>query len=161
METINEEIYLNIKEIGEKNKDIDGGLMIALHQIQKDYGYISIEMQEVLSRYLKEPLAKIYGVVTFYSHFVIEPRGKKQIHVCMGTACYVKGAQKIIDKIETKLGISIDETSEDGEYSLHTTRCIGACGLAPVASVNEDVYGHLQNDEIDKMIDSVQVKGEK
>ena len=158
MENITEELYLGIKEIGERNKEIDGGLMIALHEIQKKYGYISIAMQEILSRHLKEPLAKINGVVSFYSHFVTEPRGRKQIHVCTGTACYVKGAQKIIDKIETKLGITIDETSSDGEYSLHTTRCIGACGLAPVASVNDDVYGHLENDEIDKMVNEIQVK---
>ena len=99
------------------------------------------------------PLAEIYGVVSFYTQFSIYPKGKYQINVCMGTACYVKGANEILDKFRTRLSIDVGECTEDGMFSLEACRCIGACGLAPVVTINEDVYGKLVADDVDGIID--------
>lgn len=129
-----------------------GPLMPVLNEAQKIFGCVSIEVQKRISEELKIPLAEIYGVATFYSQFSLQPNGKYVIGVCLGTACYVKGAQDIINKVSKELNIEVGKTSEDGKFTLVATRCIGACGLAPVLTVNEDVYGKLTVNDIDEIL---------
>ena len=119
-----------------------------LFRSQHIFGAIPIEVQKVISEKLNTPLAEIYGVVTFYSQFTLEPKGEFLIGICLGTACYVRGAQQIIDKICELTGVAVGKTSADGKFSIEATRCIGACGLAPVLTVNEDVYGRLTLNDI-------------
>lgn len=123
------------------NKKKPGPLMPTLHDAQRIFGCVPIEVQKVISKELGESVARINGVVTFYSHFSTEPKGKHVIAVCLGTACYVRGSQLVIDEFSKLLGIQPGQTSEDGEYTLEATRCIGACGLAPVFTVDGKVYG--------------------
>ncbi len=130
------------------NKDRPGALMPVLQEGQKIFGALPLEVQKVISEKLNIPLAEIYGVVTFYSQFTLVPAGDYTVSVCMGTACYVRGAQAIIDKIGTELKLKVGSTSADGKYTLLATRCIGACGLAPVMTVNEDVYGRITDKDI-------------
>ncbi len=122
--------------------------MPVLHEGQKIFGALPIEVQKVVSEEMNIPMAEIYGVVTFYSQFSLEPNGDYHIGVCLGTACYVKGAQPIIDAIESSLDLAVGATSADGKFSLEATRCIGACGLAPVLTVNEDVYGRISEKDV-------------
>lgn len=133
-------------------KDIPGALMPVLQQAQGIYGYLPIEVQQMIAEGLNIPLAEVYGVVTFYSQFTLNPKGKYEISVCMGTACYVKGAGDLINRITQVLGIEPGEVTPDGKFSLTNTRCIGACGLAPVMTVNEDVYGRLKPEDIDGIL---------
>ncbi|KGG79561.1 NADH-quinone oxidoreductase subunit NuoE [Caloranaerobacter azorensis] len=137
-----------LKKVIEENKGKKGALMPVLHEAQRIFGYLPIEVQRMISEGLNIPLAEIYGVATFYSQFSLIPKGKYQIGVCLGTACYVKGAQAIIDKIKEELKLEVGGTTKDRKFSLQATRCIGACGLAPVMTINEDVYGRLKADEI-------------
>lgn len=130
------------------NKDRPGALMPVLQEGQKIFGALPLEVQKVISEKLNIPLAEIYGVVTFYSQFTLVPAGDYTVSVCMGTACYVRGAQAIIDKIGTELKLKVGSTSADGKYTLLATRCIGACGLAPVMTVNEDVYGRISDKDV-------------
>jgi NADP-reducing hydrogenase subunit HndA len=139
--------------IVEKYKDTRGALIQVLHEVQEVYGYLPLEVQRTISEKMNIPLAEIYGVVSFYTQFSIYPKGKYQINVCMGTACYVKGANEILDKFRTRLSIDVGECTEDGMFSLEACRCIGACGLAPVVTINEDVYGKLVADDVDGIID--------
>ena len=131
-----------------EHKGIKGSMMPILQQAQEIYGYLPIEVQKIIARETGASLEEIYGVVSFYSQFKLNPNGKYAIAVCLGTACYVKGAQELIDAISKELGIAAGETSSDGKYSLEATRCIGACGLAPVLSINGDVYGRLTAKDI-------------
>jgi len=135
-------------------KDEKGSLMRILQEAQGIYGYLPIEVQTLISRELGVPLEKIYGVVTFYSQFSLAPKGKYQISVCMGTACYVRGAGEILKKLRDKLNLQGDEVTPDGLFSINDCRCIGACGLAPVIMVNEDVYGRLSpgGEELDGIL---------
>lgn len=130
------------------HKDDKGALMSVLQQAQSIYGYLPIEVQTIISNEMDIPLEKIYGVVTFYSQFSLNPKGKYKISVCLGTACYVKGSGDIYTKIAEKLGIEGGECTPDGKFSLDACRCIGACGLAPVLTVNDDVYGRLSVDDV-------------
>jgi NADP-reducing hydrogenase subunit HndA len=139
--------------IVEKYKDTRGALIQVLHEVQEVYGYPPLEVHRAISEKMNIPLAEIYGVVSFYTQFSIYPKGKYQINVCMGTACYVKGANEILDKFRTRLSIDVGECTEDGMFSLEACRCIGACGLAPVVTINEDVYGKLVADDVDGIID--------
>lgn len=139
--------------IVEKYKDTRGALIQVLHEVQEVYGYLPLEVQRAVSEKMNIPLAEIYGVVSFYTQFSIYPKGKYQINVCMGTACYVKGANEILDKFRTRLSIDVGECTEDGKFSLEACRCIGACGLAPVVTINDDVYGKLVADDVDAIID--------
>ena len=139
--------------IVEKYKDTRGALIQVLHEVQEVYGYLPLEVQRAISEKMNIPLAEIYGVVSFYTQFSIYPKGKYQINVCMGTACYVKGANEILDKFRTRLSIDVGECTEDGMFSLEACRCIGACGLAPVVTINDDVYGKLAADDVDGIID--------
>lgn len=134
-------------------KNDDGCLMPILQQAQEIYGYLPIEVQTIISDETGIPLEKIYGVATFYSMFSLSPKGKYRISVCLGTACYVKGSGDIYNKLMEKLGISGGECTPDGRFSLDACRCVGACGLAPVMLVNDEVYGRLTVDDIDDILD--------
>ena len=136
----------------EKNKSMQGALIPILHEAQEIYGYLPFEVQKFISEKTDIPLTNIYGVVTFYSQFSLTPKGDFKIAVCMGTACYVKGAGNILDKIKDKIGVEVGSCGADGKFSLDATRCIGACGLAPVLTVNEDVYGRLVLDDVDGIL---------
>ena len=137
----------------EKYKDTNGALIPVLHEAQEIYGYLPIEVQKMVSEKLSVPLAEIYGVVTFYAQFSLNPKGEYKIGVCLGTACYVKGSGDILNKIKEKLHIEVGECSPDGKFSLDATRCIGACGLAPVMTINEDVYGRLSVDDVEGILE--------
>jgi NADP-reducing hydrogenase subunit HndA len=132
----------------EEHKADPGALMPVLQGAQAIYGYLPIEVQKIISDKMGIPMEKIYGVVTFYAQFSLYPKGKYNISVCLGTACYVKGSGDIYDKLQEVLGIAGGECTADGKFSLEACRCIGACGLAPVMTVNEDVYGRLTVDEV-------------
>lgn len=129
-------------------KDGRKALMQVLQEAQGIYGFLPLEVQREVSKGLDISVAEVYGVVSFYSFFSLEPRGDCVISVCLGTACYVKGSQSILGKVESEIGIKSGECSKDQKYSINACRCIGACGLAPVIMVNEDVYGRLTADEI-------------
>ena len=135
-----------------ERKDQPGALMPILQQAQEIYGYLPIEVQSIIAEEMGIPLEKVYGVSTFYSQFSLYPKGKYKISVCLGTACYVKGSGDIFAKLSEKLGISDGKCTQDGIFSLDACRCIGACGLAPVMTVNDDVYGKLTVDEIDGIL---------
>lgn len=143
-----QENFAKLDEVIAKNKEKKGALIPILNEAQKIFGCLPIEVQKKISEELNMPLAEIYGVVTFYSQFSLVPKGQYTIGVCLGTACYVKGAQKIIDRIKQELDIEVGSTSKDGKFSLEATRCIGACGLAPVLTINEDVYGRLVESDV-------------
>ena len=129
-------------------KDERGSLMPILQKAQDIYGYLPIEVQTMITDECGIPLEKVYGVATFYSQFSLYPKGKYKISVCLGTACYVKGSGDIYEKLQELLGIAGGECTPDGKFSLDACRCIGACGLAPVLTINDDVYGRLTADEM-------------
>ena len=133
-------------------RDVKGSLMPVLQKAQNIYGYLPIEVQKVIADGMDVSLAEVYGIVSFYSQFSLNPKGEVSVAVCLGTACYVKGSGEILEKIADNLGVKSGETSGDGKYSLEATRCIGACGLAPVITINEDVYGRLKTEEIDGIL---------
>jgi NADH-quinone oxidoreductase E subunit len=139
-------------EIIEKHKNTQGAVMPVLQQAQEVYGYLPVEVQTMIAEGLGVPLAEVYGVSTFYSQFSLTPKGKYNVSVCLGTACYVKGAAAVLDKVTSNLGIQPEECTPDGLFSLTACRCIGACGLAPVLTVNDDVYGRLTPEEIDGIL---------
>lgn len=132
-------------------KKLDGAVMPALQTAQEIYGYLPIEVQRIVAEELSVSLEKIYGVATFYSQFSLEPLGKFQIGVCLGTACYVRGSGKIMEEFQRALGVNSGCTP-DGKFSIVATRCIGCCGLAPVLTVNEDVYGNINADDVKKIL---------
>lgn len=142
----------------EEKKDSKGALMQLLHDAQAIFGYLPIEIQKMISEAVGLPLAETYGVATFYSQFTLVPKGEYNIGVCLGTACYVKGSQSILEEIEKVLGIKVGETTTDRRFSIEATRCIGACGLAPVITVNEDVYGKLVAADVKGILTKYQVK---
>ena len=138
-----EEQTQELKAAIDRYKNQKGALMPVLQAAQDIYGYMPSEVQEIIALGMNVSLAEIYGVITFYSQFHLEPKGEYRINVCLGTACYVKGAGKILEEFEKQLGIQAGECTPDGKFSIDATRCVGACGLAPVISINEDVYGKL------------------
>lgn len=133
-------------------------LIQMLNEVQEHYGYVPMYVQEQLAEYLNLPMAEVYGVVTFYSRFSLKPKGKYNISVCLGTACFVKGSQKIMDRLQEKLGIKPGQTTKDGLFSIEETRCVGACGLAPVFTVNGEVYGKATVQKLDQVIDELKSK---
>lgn len=141
-----------MNSILEKYSKDKSNLIQILNEVQENYGYIPKYSQISISEYLDIPLAEIYGVITFYARFTLKPKGKYNIAVCLGTACFVKGSEKVLDKAKEILKIDVGETTEDGKFSLEATRCIGACGLAPVFTVNEEVYGKATPELIEKVI---------
>ncbi len=137
-----------LKAVIEEHKGQEGAVIPVLHEAQEIYGYLPIEVQEMISEGLNVPLAEIYGIVTFYTQFSLNPKGKYKIGICLGTACYVKGSGDILEKVKEILGIDVGECTPDGLFSIDATRCIGACGLAPVMTINDDVYGRLVVDDV-------------
>ncbi len=137
-----------IRKVG----DNESGLIKVLYEAQHIFGYLPKNVMLFIGEKMNIPAAKIYGVVSFYSYFNTEPKGRCQFKVCMGTACFVRGSEKILRKLESELGIKVGETSADGKYSLEQLRCLGACGLAPVILVDEDVHGRLTEGDISKII---------
>ena len=137
-----------LKKVIADLKDTDGALMPILQHAQEIFGYLPIEVQTMISDETGIPLEKIYGVTTFYSQFSLQPKGQYRVSVCLGTACYVKGSGEIFKKIEELLGITNGECTPDGKFSLDSCRCVGACGLAPVMMINDEVYGRLTVDDI-------------
>ncbi len=136
-----------------KHKDIPGALIPILHEAQNLYGYLPQEVLHHIAKGLNMPEAEVYGVATFYSQFSLTKKGKYRINVCLGTACYVKGAQDILDKFKLRLMIDVGECTDDGLFSLEACRCIGACGLAPVVTINGDVYGRMTPEKVDEILD--------
>ena len=137
-----------LKEVIEQYKDDPGAVMPVLQEAQEIYGYLPLEVQVMIADGLNVPVDEVYGVSTFYSQFALSPKGKYHISVCLGTACYVKGSGDVLNKLSEELGIEAEECSADGKFSLTACRCIGACGLAPVITINDDVYGRLTTGEI-------------
>ena len=130
-----------------------GALMPVMQQAQDIYGYLPIEVQKIISDEMDIPMEKIYGVATFYAQFALQPKGKYRISVCLGTACYVKGSGKIYEKLQELLQIQGGECTLDGKFSLDACRCVGACGLAPVMMINDDVHGRLTPDEVQGILE--------
>ncbi len=144
-----------IEQLFAEYQPIKDNLIQMLNEIQEHYGYVPMGVQKDLSEFLSIPMAEIYGVVTFYSRFSLKPKGKYNISVCMGTACYVKGSQKILDRLLERLNIQPGETTKDGLFSIEETRCVGACGLAPVFTVNGEVYGKATVQKLDQVLDAL------
>lgn len=136
----------------EELKSQRGAVMPALQAAQEIYGYLPMEVQKVIANELEVSMEEVYGVSTFYSQFSLTPKGKYHVSICLGTACYVKGADKVLDRLIAILGIKSEECTEDGVFSLTACRCIGACGLAPVLTVNDEVYGRLEPEDVDTII---------
>ena len=141
-----------LKELLEKYTQDKSNLIQILNEVQEKYGYIPKLAQEEISKYLNIPMAEIYGVITFYARFTLEPKGKYNIAVCLGTACYVNGSERVLEKVKEILKIDVGQTTPDGLFSLEATRCVGACGLAPVFKVNEEVYGKSTPELVEKVI---------
>ena len=144
-----------LEELFKIYKPEKDNLIQMLNEVQEHYGYVPMYVQEELSEFLKIPMAEIYGVVTFYSRFTLEPKGKYTISVCLGTACYVKGSQKIMDRLTERLKIEPGQTTKDGLFTIDQTRCVGACGLAPVFTVNGEVYGKATVQKLDEVLDQL------
>ncbi len=151
-----EEQEKQLRAVIEAHKEQKGALMPVLQEAQNIYGYLPIEVQRMIAEGLNVPLEEVYGVVSFYAQFSLNPKGKYNIGVCLGTACYVKGSQEVYDKVSEVLNIKGGEVTDDGLFSLEATRCIGCCGLAPVMTVGEDVYGKLTADMIPDIIKKYQ-----
>ncbi len=142
------EKYQKLLEVIEAHKAEKGALMPVLQGAQEIFGHVPMDVQEIIADGLGTTLSEVYGVATFYSQFSLEPRGEFVVGVCLGTACYVKGSNKILEKIVEELKMPVGKTSSDGKFTLQATRCLGACGLAPVMMINEEVYGRLTPDDI-------------
>lgn len=145
-----------LMEVIANSKDDPGAVMPVLQEAQEIYGYLPIEVQKMVADGLGVSLEEVYGVSTFYSQFALSPKGKYNISVCLGTACYVKGSGDILNELTEQLGIGPEECTEDGKFSLTACRCIGACGLAPVLTVNDDVYGRLVVEDVETILKKYQ-----
>ena len=159
MAHLSEAAVKQIHEIINRYKEERTPLMMILSDIQKEYGYIPLEVQEIVSEETGISVAEIYGVVTFYSFFSLNPKGRYVIGCCLGTACYVKGAQQVIDKFSDILGIQPGETTEDGMFTIDALRCIGACGIAPAVSINGKVYPKVAVNDVPHIIDEYRKLG--
>lgn len=135
-----------------RHRDEEGSLIPVLQEIQRHYGYISREQMAYVARELRRPMSEVFGVTSFYAQFYLEPRGGNMIRVCLGTACHIKGGQEILQAFSQALGIQPGETTPDGRYSLERVACVGACGLAPVAMINQDTTGRLTPDKVPSLI---------
>ncbi len=150
---VNEKIKKDMAEILEKYTDQKDNLIAILNEVQEKYGYIPQKAQLEISEKLKIPMAEIYGVITFYSRFTTEPKGKYNISICLGTACFVKGSGNLLDRAKERLKINSGEVTPDGKFSIDEVRCVGACGLAPVFMINNEVYGNATVKMLDEAID--------
>jgi len=142
-----------VKEICKSFNNEEGELINVLHKTQEHFGYLPAEIQEAVAQELNMSVAKVYGVVTFYSFFTMLPKGKFPISICTGTACYVRGAENVLQEFKRQLGINVGETSEDGKYSLSCLRCVGACGLAPVVLVGDKTYGRVSPEGVKEILE--------
>jgi len=154
----NKEKFEQLKAIIEEHKNDNGPLMPIMHKAQEIFGYLPLEVQNMIAEELDIPLSDVYGVATFYSQFTLQPKGKYHIGLCLGTACYVKGAQAILEKVKSELNVEVGKTTADGKFTLDATRCLGACGLAPVLMINDDVYGRLVPDDVPAILKKYQDK---
>jgi len=156
MSSIKIELHENqVKELVEVCRSFSNDpyeLINVLHKAQGIFGYLPAEVQEIVARELKIPVAKVYGVVTFYSFFTMIPKGQNPISICMGTACYVRGAEKVLEEFKRKLKVEVGETTKDGKFSLNCLRCVGACGLAPVVMVGDKTYGRVSPDGVGEIL---------
>lgn len=143
---------IEIQKIVDKWKDVPGSLIMALHELQEEFGYVSRELAMEMAKKMHIPLARIYEVITFYSFFKLTPPGKHKIQVCMGTACYLKGAQRLVDEMKEQLKIEEGQTTPDGLFQLELVRCVGCCGLSPVIAVGEKIYGKVTPSEVSAII---------
>ncbi len=141
-----------VKDIIQEFKTVKGGLIPALHEIQQIYGYLPEEALKVLSEGLNIPMTEIYGVASFYHLFSLEPKGKHIIRVCLGTACYVKGGQNLLNRLSQELNVEVGKTSSDGKFTLEATRCLGACGLAPVMTIDDKVYAKVTLEDVGRIL---------
>ena len=155
-EYVEKRIIQEVNEIMKPYKQEKDNLIQILNEVQEKYGYIPKIAQMEISKYLNIPMAEIYGVITFYAGFTLEPKGKYNISVCLGTACFVKGSQAILDRLKERLKLEEGQTSSDGKFSIDTTRCVGACGIAPVFTVNGEVYGHATVKKLDEILDKLE-----
>ena len=146
------EKYVALDEVIARHKGEPGALMPVLQEAQNIFGYVPKDVQQIIADGLGTTLAEVYGVATFYAQFSLEPKGEYVVGVCLGTACYVKGSQKVLDKLAEELEIPVGRTTPDGKFTLNATRCLGACGLAPVMMINDEVYGRLTPDMIPEII---------
>ena len=142
-----------IEEICKSFNNAPGELINVLHKTQEHFGYLPAEIQEVVAENLKVPVAKVYGVVTFYSFFTMTPKGQYPVSLCTGTACYVRGAEKVLEELKKELQINVGDTTPDGKFSLSCLRCVGACGLAPVVMVGDKTYGRVAPEDVKKIIE--------
>jgi NADP-reducing hydrogenase subunit HndA len=149
---LRKEDVAKIKEICASFNNDPQDLINVLHKCQEHFGYLPAEVQEVVAEGLDVPVAKIYGVVTFYSFFSMTPKGKHPVSICMGTACYVRGAEKVLEEFKKELGIQVGQTTKDGKFSLSSLRCVGACGLAPVVLVGDKTYGRVAPDDVKNIL---------
>ena len=150
---------LQLKEVIAARKEQPGCLMPVLQQAQEIYGYLPIEVQAIVAEGLGISLSEVYGVATFYSQFRLNPKGIYRISICLGTACYVKGAAKVLEAVERKLGIQVGECTPDGLFSLESCRCVGACGLAPVMMINDEVFGRMTPEQVPVILEDYARKG--
>ena len=148
-----EEQAAKLNAVIEESKSTPGCLMHILQEAQAIYGYLPLPVQKTIAEGLNISLSEVYGVATFYSQFSLKPKGKYKISICLGTACYVKGSDKILQEVEKELGIKVGECTEDGLFSIDSCRCVGACGLAPVMMINEDVHGRLKPEMVKGILD--------
>lgn len=144
---LTKEMYAELEAFIDALSEKRGALISVLHRAQAIFGYLPKEVQEFVGKKLDIPTAQVYGVVSFYSFFTMEPKGKHPVSICLGTACYVRGADKILDFFKEELGIAVGQTTPDGKFSLDALRCVGACGLAPVVLVGDKVYGRINTRE--------------
>ena len=142
-----------LKAVFKKYENVPGRLMPVLQDAQDIYGYLPVEVQRMIADALEISLSEVYGVATFYSQFSLTPKGQHRISVCLGTACYVKGADKVLEEIETQLGIKAGECTADRKFSIDTCRCVGACGLAPVIMIDDKVYGKVTPDQVAEILE--------
>jgi NADH:ubiquinone oxidoreductase subunit E len=148
-----QEKYARIAEVIDEYKDREGCLIQILHMAQGIYGYLPLELQRFIAEKLNKPLSEVSGVVTFYTFFSTKQRGENTIRVCLGTACYVRGGKKIIEKLREILGVEVGGTTDDGKFSLEVMRCIGACGLAPAITINDKVYKQVNPDKLRNILE--------
>ena len=153
---LSENTVKQIQEVCTEFNNQEGELINVLHKVQKKLGYLPAEVQEVIAKELNTSLAKVYGVVTFYSFFSMIPKGEFPISICMGTACYVRGAEQVLSEFKRQLKVEVGESTNDGKFSLNCLRCVGACGLAPVVMVGEKVYGRVAPSQVKEIIKEFQ-----
>ena len=155
---MDEKLSNEMQELLKNYSQDKSNLIQILNEVQEKYGYIPKQSQIEISNYLSIPMAEIYGVITFYSRFTLEPKGKYNISVCLGTACFVKGSQALLDRLKERLKINEGQTTPDGKFSIDATRCVGACGLAPVFTINNEVYGKATVKKLDEVLDEYMKK---